>query len=142
MADSNKLKQSIMLHEGLKLFPYQDTTGNITIGYGTNLSAGITACEAEGLLCGRLLIATGEAEAQPWWQYVKGNDARERALIECVYNLGIAGFNNFHKAIAALGAGDFKSASEELLNSLWAKQVGKRAEVIAGMILNGSDFMS
>lgn len=137
--DLSKLKQSIMEHEGLRLFPYTDTTGHISIGYGTNLSAGISHDEAEDLLSNRLQFATVSAESQSWWAYLGGNDARQRAVVECVYNMGLHGFGGFHDTLAALERGDWPAASAGLLNSLWAHQVGQRAEVIAKMILTGED---
>lgn len=138
--DLDKLTASIKAHEGLRLSPYDDATGNLTIGYGRNLTGdGISNAEANYLLGNDLQSAIGEAEAQPWWNNVKDNDARSRALIECIFNLGIGKFNGFTKAIAALCTGDFETAGAELLNSLWAREVGKRAEVLAAMVQTGVD---
>jgi GH24 family phage-related lysozyme (muramidase) len=33
-----KVKSLLILHENCKLFPYIDTTGNLSIGYGRNLT--------------------------------------------------------------------------------------------------------
>lgn len=136
--DIAKLTASIKEHEGLRFLPYVDTTGNVTIGYGCNLSAGISDDEAEFLLRNRIELSIGEAEKMPWWNKVSDNDARSNALIECIYNLGARKFSVFIKVHAALCAGDFRTASAELLNSLWAKQVGKRAEVLATMVRTGT----
>jgi lysozyme len=114
--DLGKLTASINGNESLQLFPYTDTTGNITIGYGTNLSAGISNDEAKYL-----------------------RDNRISALIELLYNMGLPRLRTFAKALAALCNDDFEAAANEFLNSLWHRQVGHRAEVLAGMIATGQD---
>ena len=38
---------------------------------------------------------------------------------------------------AALLVGDYTLASHEMLDSRWAKQVGKRSDDMAGMMLSG-----
>ena len=137
--DMDKLTASIRSHEGCKLFPYKDSTGNLTIGWGTNLNAGITIDEAAYLLGNRIQSVIREAEAQDWWQRVSDNDARARAMCEIIFNIGLSRLNGFAKALAALRAGDFDTCAAELLDSLWHQQVGKRAEVLAAMIQTGTD---
>lgn len=134
-----KLTDSIKLHEGFRARPYVDTTGHMTIGYGLNLDSGITESEARHLLCNRLQSAIGEASTQAWWACLGGNDARERAMVEMVYNLGVAGVAGFKNAIQCLCANDFSGAATHFLDSLWHKQVGHRAEVLAQMIMTGED---
>ena len=53
------------------------------------------------------------------------------------FNLGRGGFAGFKKARAALEAGDWQRAHDELLDSRWAKQVPNRARDIASTILTG-----
>lgn len=137
--DYDKLVASVKKHEGLSLTPYLDTTGHVTIGYGKNISAGITENDANYFLGQDLQSAIRTAEAQDWWPIVQSSDARARALVECLFNLGLSRFNGFTKAVAALLAGDFDTASAELLNSLWHSQVGRRAEVLAAMVKTGHD---
>lgn len=137
--DIQKLTKSIEQHEGLRLLPYRDTTGNITIGYGTNLNAGISLDEAIYLLGNRVQLAIGAAQAQSWWPNVSDNDARSRAMVELVFNMGPAGVATFKNAIQCLCNNDFNGAADGFLNSLWAKQVGQRAQVLAQMIRTGTD---
>ena len=137
--DLLKLTTSIDQHESLRLLPYTDTTGHITIGWGTNLDAGITQAEADYLRDNRILAAIDIAQAQPWWHMVKDCDPRARALIEILFNMGLGKFNEFTKAIAAALASDWPTCSAELLNSLWAHQVGARSETLASMVLTGAD---
>lgn len=141
--DLGKLTASISLHEGLRLLPYTDSTGNITIGYGTNISAGITNAEAAYLRDNRIQTALAAAQGEPWWDAVNGNDARARAFVECLYNLGTAGLLGFHKALDAACRGDWATCANEFRNSKWFKQVGsqpgERGFVIAQMIETGQD---
>ena len=137
--DLLKLTNSINAHESLRLLPYTDTTGHISIGWGTNLEAGITTAEADYLRDNRIFAAIDIAEAQPWWPMVKDCDARARAFIEILFNIGLGKFNEFTKAITAAMQSDWPTCSAELLDSLWARQIGARAETLASMVLTGSD---
>ena len=49
-------------------------------------------------------------------------------LIEMVFQLGIGGVSKFKNMWKALGKGDYQTASEEMLDSRWAKQTPSRAE--------------
>ena len=44
-----------------------------------------------------------------------------------VFNMGIKTFMAFKKTIAYIEKGEYKKASVEMRQSLWAKQVGNRA---------------
>jgi lysozyme len=138
--DMRKLTASIMAHEGLRLKPYKDATGNTTIGYGRNLDGkGISTAEAANLLSDDIGDVILQAEAQTWWPVVKNDDVRARALVEIIFNIGLAGFNTFVKAIAALNDADFSTCVAEFKNSIWATQVGQRAIILTGMIETGED---
>jgi lysozyme len=142
MIDLAKLTASINENESLRLLPYTDTTGHITIGWGTNLDAGITQAEADYLRDNRILAAVETAQAQPWWPMVQDCDPRARAFIEILFNMGLAKFNEFTKAITAALQSDWQTCTAELLDSLWAHQVGARAETLASMVQSGSDPVS
>ena len=43
------------------------------------------------------------------------------------FNLGVFGLTKFQNTLAFIEAGDYESASEEMLRSRWAEQVGARA---------------
>lgn len=138
--DYEKLSASVKLHEGLRNLVYIDSTGNLTIGYGRALSIeGISNDEAEYLLRNDLLSRIGTAQAQNWWQYVKDNDTRARAFIEIAFNLGFKALSSFHDAIDAASRGDWAACGAAFLDSLWHRQVGKRAEILASMVITGND---
>jgi lysozyme len=48
-----------------------------------------------------------------------------------IFNLGLPRFLGFKKMIQALCEDDYAEAAEQMLDSLWSKQVGKRAKVLA-----------
>ena len=135
--DLDKLFASIRENEGLRLNVYTDTTGHQTIGYGHNLSNGISIGAAEQILRDDIASAMQKATSEPYWSHVSDNDARSRACVEITFNLG--GLRGFPKAYSALCTGDFATASAELLDSLWHRQIGKRAERLAAMIATGND---
>lgn len=137
--DTGKLLNSIKLHEGLRLKPYTDTTGNITIGYGTNLNAGISLPEASLLLNNRVLSVLHDLQNEPWFAAVSNDDVRSRAIAEMAFNLGVIGLSNFHMALTALINQDFAGAATAFMDSVWAKQVGKRAVILTQMIATGQD---
>lgn len=138
--DIDKLTTSIQVHEGLRLFPYQDATGHTTIGYGRNLSGnGISPAEADYLLSTDIKHAISAAHAETWWPVVADNDARSRAIIEIIFNMGANGVGTFKTAIAYLENADFNNAADAFLDSLWAKQTGQRAIDLTNMIRTGTD---
>ena len=58
-------------------------------------------------------------------------------VLDLVYNLGISGFFKFRKTIALLEKHDFKGASEELLDSKYAKiDVPNRAKRNSQILFN------
>lgn len=123
---------------GPKLKAYQDSEGVWTIGYGTNLQElTITKEHAESLLYDGLVSAQGECRSRfPWYNAL--TVARQQAMCELVYNLGIPRLLGFRKFLAAMAAEDFVTARLELLDSRWRVQVkDRRAFRIADAILNG-----
>jgi len=62
---------------------------------------------------------------------------RQAVLVDMAFNLGRAGLASFQKMRAALALGDFERAAAEMLDSLWARQVGRRARELAEMMQTG-----
>lgn len=124
-------------HEGLRLKPYTDTVGKLTIGYGRNLDdVGISRPEAESMLYSDSYEAMQDLQQFPWWDRIH-IDA-QAAFIDMRFNLGHRGFRGFKQMLHALDEGNMDGAAEEILDSKYAEQVGRRAQVIAGMVrVNG-----
>ena len=137
----DKLEEMIKRHEGYRRYPYKDTLGVLTIGYGANLdhwwAYGMSENEAEALLMGVIKNARVEAStALPFWNDL--NAARQAVLIDMVYNMGIRRVLGFKRMIKAIKAQNWKQARLEMLDSKWATQVGDRAIELADMMLSGA----
>ena len=126
MENYSKLLKQVQRHEGCELKPYRDTEGVLTIGYGRNLDdVGITKGEAETLLLNDLAIAVREAQTFDW--YADLSEPRKQVIVNMIFNLGRPRFSKFVNTIQFIQDEMYDQASEEMLNSLWAHQVGSRA---------------
>ena len=128
----------IKKHEGLRLKPYRCTAGKLTIGYGRNLEDnGITEEEAHFLLMNDLEKSWDECcKAFSWIS--KMDKIRQGVIVELCFNMGLGRLKGFKKMLAACERGDYETASVEMLDSLWARQVGRRAKTLAD-IMKGKD---
>ncbi|HYF56553.1 MAG TPA: glycoside hydrolase family protein [Salinarimonas sp.] len=131
------LTQQLIRHEGLRLKPYRDTEGKLTVGVGRNLDdRGISESEALYLLANDIAIAEKDLDRNaPWWRQLSG--PRRQALLNMVFNLGWPRLSGFRSMLAALQTGDYEVAAKEMLDSKWAAQVGNRAKELAGMVRSG-----
>jgi lysozyme len=120
----DNLLQSVEQHEGCKLKAYQDSVGVWTIGYGRNLQElEIDKAQADEWLQQDIGVARNEClNHLKYFAYL--GPARKDALTELMFNLGWPRFSKFVHFHAAMQARDYTTASKELLDSLWAKQVG------------------
>jgi len=113
--------------EARRLRSYRDTTGNITVGVGHNITAhGITITDE---LCDRLL-ADDIARVVDTLALVLGwvadlDEVRQRVIYEMAFNLGVKGLLGFHATLTCVRAGLYPEAARHMLDSLWADQVGK-----------------
>jgi lysozyme len=132
------LLEQLIRDEGLKLFPYKDEVGKITIGVGRNLTdVGISRAEATTLLIGDIQNAKDHLAQQfPWT--VGLDDARRDALVAMTFNMGIGGLASFKTFLAAMQAGNWTVARDAMLDSEWAKQVGARAQRLAVQVDSGT----
>uniref|UniRef100_A0A7V2F643 Lysozyme n=1 Tax=Rhodothermus marinus TaxID=29549 RepID=A0A7V2F643_RHOMR len=132
-----RLRRMLIVHEGLRLKPYRDAVGKLTIGYGRNLEdVGISLEEAELMLEHDLDRAIQAAkEVVPGFDVL--DEVRQAVLVNMAFNIGRAGLASFKRMRAALALGDFERAASEMLDSLWARQVGRRAQELAEMMRTG-----
>lgn len=124
--------------EGYRQYPYKDTVGKLTIGYGRNLDdVGIPVLEAEFLLQNDVLRAAEDLERSfPW--ATKLDPVRQAVLVNMVFNLGITRFSGFKKTLAAVERAEYEKAAAEMLDSRWAKQVGNRALRLSEAMRDGA----
>lgn len=121
--------------EGVRLFPYKCSEDRLTIGVGRNLDdVGLSHDEVEYLYKNdetrAIKGATSLVDEFEWL-----SDARKIALVSMVFQMGTKGVSKFKKMIAAINEGNFHEASNQMLDSKWAKQTPERAERLAIMML-------
>lgn len=148
----------IALHEGYREHVYDDIYGIPTIGVGFNLNDTdarqlCAGCEADydrlvgGLddltpkqshyLYAQKAMDVLEFLTQIFPEYPIYVRNRQIALLDMGYNLGEPRFREFKQMIASILRGDWKSASRNALDSIWARQVGTRAVQDAHWLLDG-----
>lgn len=133
--------------EGFQSHPYIDTTGNKTIGYGFKMDAvgqylpklvqegkrPLTREEADKVYT--KLYAGARKSAQNFagdsWHDLNGQ--QQKALTDMAYNMG-GKLNGFKKLRQAIDNGDFHAASNEIMNSAYARQAKNRAARNAALI--------
>lgn len=131
------LKEMIERHERRKNKPYVDTVGKITIGIGHNLTdRGVSDAIID------LMYNEDIEEARASLYYVFPNfdtfsDRRRMALYDLMFNLGLTRFQGFKNMIQAIEWDNWLTASQELLNSKYATQVGHRAVELVQMMEEG-----
>ena len=121
--------------EGLVLEVYLDTEQVPTAGYGHAFHVGskIPLTVANGLFRQDFIGAIED--------YALLNldlDGVRRAVItDMLFNLGLNRFLGFKKLMVAVRIEDWETASKEMLDSKWAKQVKSRAIKLAEMMKTG-----
>jgi len=131
------LEDQLIDHEGLELKPYQCTADKLTIGVGRNIEdRGITEDEARYLLKNDIKIVEDELlERKP---EVAGLDSvRQRVLVDMGFNVGLPILMKFQNMWAAIEEEDWDEASAQMMDSRWAKQVGRRAERLSQAMKTG-----
>lgn len=73
--------------------------------------------------------------ALPWFQNL--DDARRGVLMNMAFNLGVPGLLKFPKTLSLVQQGKYAEAADEMLDSLWAKQVGDRAKRLSQQMRTG-----
>lgn len=127
------IEELLICHEGIRLKPYTDTQGKLTIGVGRNLTdKGISKLEAMQLLRNDIETIRGQLNTLPVFRGLK--DHQKAALIDMGFNLGFSGILQFTQMWNALGRRDHALAAKEMLDSKWARQTGNRAVELARMI--------
>ena len=134
------IEDQLRREEGVKPKLYQDTKGKWTIGVGRNLSDGcLSDDEITYLLDNDIKKAMAELDrVLPWWRNLDA--VRQKVLIDMEFNMGTPTLLEFHNTLSFIQAGDYNSAANGMLSSLWAKQVGLRADNLAVMMRTGVDM--
>ena len=128
------LIDSIKKHEGYVGIVYKDSLGIDTIGYGF----AIKDLELDRDICDIILerkLKDLESRVKlkfGWYPFMP--QEIQHIVMEMCYQLGVTGFSKFVKTITYLKDKDFKNASTEMLDSLWAKQTPNRAKEMSEIV--------
>lgn len=137
------LKEQIKRHEGTvrdnlgRHVVYTCPAGHQTVGWGRNLEGrGLSDYEANILLENDLSDAGDELlKAFPWMNDI--SQIRFYAFVNLSFNMGLPTLKTFKRMLSAAEDGDWLSASRELMDSRYARQVGARAVELADQIETG-----
>ena len=135
--NKQKLVEQLKKHEGFRRKPYTDTIGKLTLGIGRNLEdKGITEQEALFMLNNDVDYFYDHLNKKLVW-FKQLDNARQNVLVNMAFNLGVAGLLTFKDTLNAVRMGLYLVAAEEMLNSKWSRQVGKRANELAEQMRTG-----
>ena len=128
--DFKSLIERIGVNEGFRSKPYKCSEGVWTIGHGITW---ITEEESLSILSGRISeLHLKLSEDLDWYDRmppeIKG------VIIEMCYQIGYSGVMKFKNMIANMKDINWKGASDEMLDSLWAKQTPERANRLADIV--------
>lgn len=142
--DRARLEAQLRLDEGRRDRPYRDSRGIWTAGIGHNL-------EAHGIDPASLPTPIPDATIEQWFQediaateasldrnfngWRSFGDDRQLAVMNLCFNMGWGngahGLSTFRNMLAAMLAGDWGGAADDLLASAYAEEVGDRATRVA-----------
>lgn len=131
-------RELLIRHEGIKLKLYKDSLGLWTIGCGRlldpSMGGSISQDEALLMLDNDMAKAYDNCAKYPWFSGL--SEPRKAAVINLMFNLGAPRFAGFKHFIAAMAAGDYGTAADELVDSKWYHQVARRGPEIVNLIRN------
>jgi lysozyme len=139
MTEHERLVAQLIDHEGLRLRPYVDTVGKLTIGVGRNLTdKGLSKPEALHLLENDIHECIADLASAPWLERLDA--VRQRAMLDLRFNLGPTRFRLFKQMLRALDDLRYGDAADALLASKWATQVQPaRRDRLVRMLRTGID---
>ena len=126
--------EQLKVHEGYKSKVYKCTAGVDTIGIGfaiKDLELSEDVCDL--ILTEKLEVLEERFEKKFEWFATSPVEVRN-VMLNMAYQLGFAGFCKFKKTIAYLQEAEWEKASEEMLDSRWAKQTPNRAKELSEII--------
>jgi lysozyme len=119
---------------------YKCPAGYWTLGIGRNVDVngglGLSDDEVDYLLENDIARVIKELSLEYSW-FNDLDDVRRDAMIDISFNLGATKLRKFVLALDAMAKADYKSASEEFLDSDWSRTVKGRSIELAKMIATG-----
>jgi len=126
--------------EDTVLHAYQDHLGFWTIGTGIMIDkrkgGGLMPEEDAFIVNNRLRIINEQLDKRiPW--ICKLDPARRGVLVNMAFQMGIDGLLGFRNTLATIEKGNYRLASEQMLQSLWARQTPARANRLSVQMASG-----
>lgn len=144
--DLARLAGDVRAAEGFSLTAYKDSLGLWTAGYGHLLDqrndwTGHTfdPQTVDEWLIADLATALHGAEQLLEWASLD-TSARQNAVAELVFNLGIGHWRGFAHSRMFMTKKNWPQAAAELLDSTWAKQVGPRRSGRIATYIESGEF--
>lgn len=143
--DLSLLEAELRRDEGVRYTPYGDTKGHKTIGVGHNMDANplpknwtfpLTDAQVDQLLAEDIQTACNNLDRfLPWWRSL--DEVRQRAICNMCFNMGIGTLLTFRNTLIDAKLGFYTAAATGMRASLWARQVGQRAQRLADAMASG-----
>ncbi len=136
-----ELLESIKANEGFRSKPYYCTNQVLTIGYGFS----VEYLELDQEMCDQILekkVKKLVDQVNKKWDWVEHLPKKaQHVLYEMVYQLGLNSVSKFKLTLGHLKNHEFLLASEEMLDSKWAKsdspdRASRMSAVIASLHVN------
>ena len=145
-------------HEGMVLTVYKDSLGIDTIGIGRNLKdRGISREELDYLDIPNMEVVYEHGISEADARYLALNDiaivenelcrvhtcvenldsVRQLVLMDMAFNMGVPRLCKFKLMWNAIHEKKWEAASREMLDSKWARQVGRRAKILSDAMASG-----
>lgn len=136
-----RLKKQVIANEGMRKTAYKDTLNNWTIGVGHLIKIPdeeylidkeLTDIEVDQIFTTDLNQAIDDAR-----KFIDADTIPEEAfevVIDMAFNLGLPRLMKFQNFQQALKEKDYKRASREMLDSVWAKQLPNRSKRLANQM--------
>ena len=145
-------------HEGMVLTVYKDSLGIDTIGIGRNLKdRGISREELDYLDIPNMEVVYEHGISEADARYLALNDiaivenelcrvhtcvenldsVRQLVLMDMAFNMGVPRLCKFKLMWNAIHEQNWEAASREMLDSRWARQVGRRAKILSDAMASG-----
>lgn len=136
----DQLTKQLRRDEGVIDHAYTDSLGYWTIGVGRLIDqrkgGKLSDDEIDFLLSNDIDRHAEELfKLAPWIKNL--DEARQGALVNMAFNLGVAGLLGFKNTLSLIQGGKYDDAAKAMLESKWSHQVGKRADRLAEQIRTG-----
>lgn len=137
----------LIKEEGFRKYPYKDSEGHMTIGYGTRIEGFPKRNFMKNPLTKEEALTKLETDVDNLVQfYLKGkygdnyqdlSPERKSILLSMGYQLGTYGVMKFKNMWKAIKNGDFRKAGIEMKDSRWYKQTPSRASSHIKVMMKG-----